>query len=92
MQNRCPRVQFDVASQPIAGGRDRDDDHQPAGAVVEDIDGHHDRGSSEGWLVTDRLAEIDVVDLSSPDQASASHSRRSARYCSHRSGSLRRCW
>jgi hypothetical protein len=40
--------------------------------------------------VADWLAEVDVVYLPSPDQASASHSRRSARYCSQSSGSLRR--
>lgn len=67
-------LKFDVASQAITSGRDWDDDHQTARSVVENIDRHHHRRAAKGWLVSDWLAEIDVVDLPSPDQASASHS------------------
>ena len=46
----------------------------------------------DSMTLTDWVTEIDVVDLSSPDQASASHSRRSPRYFSQSSGSVRSRW
>lgn len=85
-------LKFDVASQAVTNGRDRYDNHQTARSIVENVDRHHHRRAAKGWLVSDWLAEIDLVDLPSPDQASASQSSRSARYWSHRSGSLRRRW
>lgn len=63
-----------MASQAETSGRDRDDDYQATGSVVENVDRHHYRRASKGWLMSDGLAEIDVVDLPSPDQASVSHS------------------
>lgn len=85
-------LKFDVASQAVTNGRDRYDDYQTAWSIVENVDRHHHRRAMKGWPVSDWLAEIDVVDLASPDQASASQSWRSARYCSHSSGLLRRRW
>lgn len=67
-------LKFDVASQAVSSGRDRDDDYQTARSVVENVDRHHNSRATKGRLVSDWLAEIDVVDLPSPDQASASHS------------------
>lgn len=67
-------LKFDVASQAVTSGRDRYDDHQAARPVVENVDRHHHGRAAKGWLVSDWLAEIDEVDLPSPDQASASHS------------------
>lgn len=41
------RLQFDMASQSVAGGRNRDDDHHPARSVVENVD-RHDRLAGRG--------------------------------------------
>lgn len=67
-------LKFDVATQAVTSRRYRDDDHQTTRSVVENVDRHHHRRAAKGWLVSDWLAEIDVVDLPPPDQASASHS------------------
>jgi hypothetical protein len=69
-----PLASFDMASQAVTSGRDRHDDHQAARSVVEDVDRDHYRRAAKGRLVSDWLAEIDEVDLPSPDQARASHS------------------
>ena len=74
VQSTALRLKFDMASQAVTCGRDRHDDHQAARSIVEDVDRHHHRRATKSRLVSDRLAEIDVVDLPSPDQASASHS------------------
>lgn len=74
MQSATRGLQFNVASQAVAGGCDRDRHHEPARPVVEDVDRHHDCWAPESRLVADWVTEIYVVDLSSPDQASASHS------------------
>ena len=66
-------LKFDVASHAVTKGRDRYDDHQTARSVVENVDRHHHCRAAKGWLMSDWLTEIDVVDLPPPDQASASH-------------------
>ncbi len=63
VQSAARWLKFDVASQAVTSGRDRDDDHQTARSVVENVDRHHHRRAAKGWLVSDWLAEIDVVDL-----------------------------
>ena len=66
-------LKFDMASQTVTSGRDRDDD-QAARSVIENIDRYHHRRASKGRLMSDWLAEINEVDLPSPDQARRSHS------------------
>lgn len=68
------RLKFDMAPQTVTGGCHRDNDHQTARSIVEDVDRHHHRRTVKHRLVTDRLAEIDVIELPPPDQASASQS------------------
>ena len=67
-------LKFDVASQSVTSGSDRDDDHRTARSIVENVDRHHHRRAAKGGLMPDWLAEIDLIDLSPPDQASGSHS------------------
>jgi len=86
------RLQLDMAAKPVPGGGDRNDDHQPARTVVQDVDGYDNRWPAERRFVADRSAEVDVVDLPAPGQARVSHSARSAKYCCQRSGSSRRRW
>lgn len=64
-----------MASQAIiTSGSDRDDDHHTARSVVEHVYRYHYRRAAKAWPVSHWLAEIDVIDLPPPDQASASHS------------------
>ena len=37
VQPADPRLDLDVASQPVGSGGDRNDNHKPAGSVVEDV-------------------------------------------------------
>lgn len=63
-----------MTSEPIGEGADGHDHYELAGTVVEAVDRHHDGGPKEGWLVPHWLTQIDVVYLTSQDQARASHS------------------
>ena len=68
------RFQLDVAPKPVRNRADGYDHNKLARTIVEDVDRRHDGGAHQGWLVSDRLTQVDVVYLSSPDQARASHS------------------
>jgi hypothetical protein len=41
---------------------DGDDDHEPAGSVVKDVDRDHNGGPPEARLVPDRLAHVEQRD------------------------------
>lgn len=73
-QPAATRLHLDMAPQAVGRGGDRYHHDQPARTVVQDVDRHHDRRPPERWLMTDRLAQVDVIDLSSPDHARLSHS------------------
>jgi hypothetical protein len=64
--------------------------NQAARAVIQEVHRHHDVRPAKGRFVMTRAAEVNVVDLCMPDQASASDSLRSSTCCSHAAGSPRR--
>lgn len=72
-----------MTAQAVEGAGERHDDHQLTGAVVQEVDRDHHGGPLKSGFAPDRMPEIYVVDLASPDQVSVSHSCRSATYCCH---------
>lgn len=46
-------LKFDMASQAVVSGGYRDEGHEAARSVVEDVDRNHHRRASKGWLVPD---------------------------------------
>jgi len=82
-------LELDMAAQAVGRGGDRDERDEVVGAVVEEVGRDDEARTVERRFVADWLAEVDVVDLAAPDQASESHSARSSRYACQRSGSAR---
>ena len=66
--------ELDMAAQAVRLRPNGDDGDKLARAVVQQVRRDYEGRPDKGRLVADGLTEIEVVDLSSPDQSGASHS------------------
>jgi hypothetical protein len=63
-----------MASESISRRTYGHDNNEPSGAIVEEINRDHDSRPRESWLMPNGLAQVDVIDLASPDHTKRSHS------------------